>query len=103
MRSARNLLVVLLSLFITILVAHITARADDGDADEYDVSARVVRISLIKGDVSLKRHDSDDWETTRLNMPLVEGDTLATASEARAEIQIDSRNFVRVAANSIIR
>jgi len=35
-------------------------------------------------------------------MPLVEGDTLATGSNARAEIQIDARNFVRLAPDSAV-
>lgn len=83
----------------------ITVRAgDDDDADDdYDVKARVVRISLIGGEVSLKRNGNQDWETLRLNYPLVEGDTVATENDSRLEIQIDARNFVRLAANSTLR
>ena len=73
------------------------------DPDEYDVKTRVARISLIVGDVSLKREGNDDWERVRLNFPLVEGDTISTENEARAEIQIDARNFVRLGANSILK
>jgi hypothetical protein len=104
MRSSKTPLVTLLSLLLTLFATQVTAHAgDETDADEYDVSARVVRVSLIHGDVSLKRHDSADWEAARLNTPLVEGDTLATAGDARAEIQIDARNFVRVASDSVIK
>src|SRR5205823_12233420 len=56
-----------------------TARADDdtnNNEDEYEEHARVLRVSLLKGEVSLKRADSIEWETARLNTPLVEGDTL---------------------------
>ena len=55
-----------------------------------------MRISLIDGEANLKRHENQDWERVRLNYPLVEGDTLATGKDSRAEIQIDARNFVRL-------
>ena len=103
MRSARLLFTAVLSLLVTIFAANISVRAADDDADEYDVKARVIRISLIKGEVSLKRHGNSDWERARLNFPVVEGDTLATDRESRLELQIDSRNFVRVEANSVLR
>ncbi len=78
-------------------------RAEDDDADEYDEKARVVRISLIRGEASLKRNGNSDWERARLNFPLVEGDTVSTDRESRLEIQIDARNFVRLESNSILR
>ena len=80
MRSARLLFTAVLSLLVTIFPANISVRAADDDADEYDVKARVIRISLIKGEVSLKRQGNSDWERARLNFPVVEGDTLATRS-----------------------
>lgn len=82
------------------------ARAADDpadDADEYDVKARVVRISLITGEVNLKRSASTEWERAKLNFPLVEGDTISTSDNARVEIQIDARNFVRIGPNSILK
>jgi hypothetical protein len=118
MRSARQTLwrfrrtssSTILLLFLTLLTTTIVARAADDDADEgdeYDVKARVVRLSLITGDVNLKHKESDDWERARLNSPLVEGDTISTggdtASDARVEIQIDARNFVRLGANSVLK
>lgn len=76
---------------------------EDEYADEYEVTSRVVRVSLLSGEVSLQRAGSATWERAKLNLPLVEGDTLATARGARLEIQIDSRNFVRVAEDSVLR
>src|SRR6267142_138116 len=89
--------VLFLSLFLTMFCLPAVALADDNEGDDYDVKARVVRISLIHGDVSLKRQGNEDWETARLNAPLVEGDTISTGQNARVEIQIDARNFVRLA------
>ena len=96
---------ILCAALLTLFSITFTARAgDDDDADDdYDVKARVVRISLIGGEVNLKRNGNQDWETARLNYPLVEGDTVATDKDSRLEIQIDARNFVRLAANSTLR
>ena len=104
MRSTRQSLhATLLSLLLTLFATGYSVRAEDDDADEYDEKARVVRISLIKGEVSLKRNGNSDWERARLNFPLVEGDTVSTDRESRLEIQIDARNFVRLESNSILR
>ena len=103
MRVSRPNITLLLSLLL-ILFSITTARAqDDDEPDDYDVKARVVRISLVEGEVNVKRHGNQDWERLRVNYPLVEGDTLATGAESRVEIQIDARNFVRLAAGTILR
>jgi hypothetical protein len=70
----------------------------DEEADDtgYEETARVVRVSMLRGDVSLRRAGSNSWEKAALNLPLVEGDRLATGADARLEIQIDARNFVRL-------
>jgi hypothetical protein len=104
MRSTRRSLhATILSLLLTPFAAPHSVRAEDDNADEYDVKARVVRVSLIKGEASLKRNGNSDWERARLNFPLVEGDTVSTDRDSRLEIQIDARNFVRLEANSILR
>ena len=104
MRVSRRNVSLLLSLLLILFSITVTARADDDDEpDEYDVKARVVRISLIDGEVNLKRNGNSDWERARLNYPLVEGDTIATEKDSRLEIQIDARNFVRLTANSVLR
>ncbi|HKC63991.1 MAG TPA: DUF6600 domain-containing protein [Pyrinomonadaceae bacterium] len=92
-------------LFLLLATFTVAVRADDEkDADEYDETARVARVTLIRGDVQLKRADSRAWETAHVNLPLVEGDTLATTGQdARLEIQIDARNFVRIGPDSVLR
>jgi hypothetical protein len=97
----RNLL---LLLFAVLISQSLTAyAADEDDYDDYDTNARVARISLLKGEVSLRRAGNQNWERARLNLPLVEGDTLSTERDARVEIQIDARNFVRVGGDSVLR
>jgi hypothetical protein len=96
----------LLFLLSLLLLVSATARADDDNnngGDEYEEHGRVLRVSLLKGEVTLQRAGSDEWETAQLNSPLVEGDTLATGRDARLEIQADSRNFIRVGENSVLK
>jgi len=103
MRPTKFPLFLYLLLPLIILCLPAVTRADDkNDGDDYDVKARVVRINLIKGDVSLKRKDSSDWVNARLNAPLVEGDSIATGSNSQVELQIDARNFVRLASDSLL-
>jgi len=103
MRSRRSLYVTILSLLVAYFSQNLTVRAADDDEDDYEVKARVVRISLINGEVTLKRNGNDDWERAQLNFPIVEGDTLASGRESHFEIQIDARNFLRVDANSVLK
>ena len=103
MRVSRRNISLLLSLLLILFSITVTARADDDEDDEYDVKARVVRTSLIDGEVNLKRNNNEEWERIRLNYPLVEGDTIATGKDSRLEIQVDARNFVRLAADSVLR
>jgi hypothetical protein len=93
---ARTLLCSILLAAVCAFTTHAAADTNDDDRYDYDETARVARISLLSGDVSLKRADQKKWERANLNFPLVEGDRLATGAGARIEIQIDARNFVRL-------
>ncbi|HEV3471090.1 MAG TPA: FecR family protein, partial [Pyrinomonadaceae bacterium] len=96
--------VALLILLSSLLLTPVAARADeDVNEDEYEEQARVTRVSLLKGEVSLQRAGEIEWERARINVPVVEGDTLATGPDARLEIQLDARNFIRVGADSVLR
>src|SRR5687768_4091013 len=72
---------ILFTLILTFFSTSTTAWAFEDEPDDYDVKARVVRISLISGEVTLKRSGNTEWERARLNFPLVEGDTIATDRE----------------------
>jgi len=60
----------------------------------------VARVSMIKGDVTVQRGDSNDIVTATMNMPLNPGDKLMTGNNSRAEIQLDFANVLRLADNS---
>ena len=56
----------------------------------------VARVSLINGDVTVRRGDSGDWIQAEVNMPLVEGDSIAAGRASRAEVQLDYSNLLRL-------
>src|ERR1700741_3213258 len=104
MRSTRPAYFIVLSLFLTLFTINITALAADDDyADDYDVKARVLRVSFVAGGVSLQRSGSAEVENASVNTPLVEGDILSTDHEGRVEIQIDARNFLRLGGESVLQ
>ena len=69
-------------------------------ASQADSDQGVARISMIHGDVSTQRGDSGDWSAATLNAPMVSGDKVSTGSDARAEIQLDYANVLRLGDNS---
>ena len=77
---------------------------DDAPPPDPDTPERgVARISLINGEVSVRRGDSGEWVAAALNAPLMVDDRLSTGAGARAEVQFDSANLIRVGANAEIR
>jgi hypothetical protein len=72
--------------------------------DAADDSARgVARVSLINGDVSVRRGDSGDWVAAAVNAPMVVYDHLLTGPTARAEIQFDNAHFLRLGSDTEVR
>ena len=72
---------------------------DDGDAPEHGVA----RISLVNGDVSVRRGDSGELGAAALNGPLMVNDHLSTGQNARAEIQFDWGNLIRLGPATEVR
>src|SRR5215213_9678623 len=77
--------------------------------DDYtpEVTARVVRISFIRGDVQIRRvgdnGEKQDWERAALNLPIVEGDELSTGANTVVEIQLDSYRHIRLWENAYLK
>ncbi len=63
----------------------------------------VARISLMNGDVSVRRGDSGEVVAAALNAPLVVEDQILTGPDSRAEVQFDCANMVRLAPMSEVR
>ena len=73
--------------------------------DDYtpEVTARVARISFISGDVQIRRADQTVWERAAKNLPIVEGDEIATDDNARVEIQFNSESYLRLSENAYLK
>jgi hypothetical protein len=79
------------------------AQEGDDSNDAGEAGHGVARISLLNGDVSAQRGDSGDTVAAAVNGPLVAGDHLLTGPAARAEIQFDWANFVRLGTDTEVR
>ncbi len=80
-----------------------TVRAQTSDDTAPEITARVARISFVRGEVQIKRADSQDWERVTHNLPIVEGDEIATDTHARVEIQFNSYNHLRLSGNAHLK
>lgn len=103
MISAKKFQRVLIFLLPFLFFSSENSFAQNSDTDAPDVTARVARISFLNGDVQIKRADQTDWERATNNLPIVEGDQIATDKNSRLEIQFDSANYVRLAENSYLK
>jgi hypothetical protein len=65
-----------------------------------DPQRSVARLSILQGDVNVKRGDSGDLVAAAINAPLVAQDRLQTSDASRAEVQLDSANMIRLAPNT---
>ena len=68
-----------------------------------EITARVARISYISREVQIRRTDSRDWERAVQNLPIVEGDEIATSGNALLEIQLNKDSYLRLAQNSYVK
>src|SRR5262245_6308597 len=94
----RSLLTVVLAGVLIFPV--VTALAQDlGDAPDQGVA----RISLLSGDVTVRRGDAGEDMEAGVIDPLVERDHLITGRNARAEIQLYWANMLRLASESEVR
>ncbi len=89
--------------FVMPLVLGVTVYGDDVEDEVPDVTARVSRISFVRGDVQIKRVGSQDWEKAVLNLPIVEGDEITTSADARLEIQLNKYSHLRLAESSYLK
>ena len=94
----RSLLTVVLSGVLTLPAVRAVAQ-ELGDAPDQGVA----RISLLSGDVTVQRGDSGEVIEAEMNAPLVARDHLITGMNARAEIQLDWANMLRLASGSEVR
>src|SRR5205085_1192162 len=62
----------------------------------------VARLSVILGEVGIRRGDTSEVIAAVPNAPLQKGDSVQTSRTGAAEVQIDGANVIRIAENSEI-
>jgi hypothetical protein len=77
----------------------VPARAQDAD----DQQRGVARISVMDGEVSVRRGDSGDWVAGVINAPLMADDRISTGPNSRAEVQFDAANILRLGGTAEVR
>ena len=75
------------------------AKAVENGALPGDSHVRIVRLSDVKGQLSLDRKTGLGFEQTMQNMPIVEGEKLRTA-DGYAEVEFEDNSTMRLAPNS---
>jgi hypothetical protein len=77
-------------------------QAPDGEDAAGDQQHGVARISIVQGDVNVKRGDNGELTAAAINTPLLARDHLETSPGSRAEIELDSATMIRLAPNTDI-
>ncbi|MDR3719251.1 MAG: hypothetical protein P4K98_10640 [Bryobacteraceae bacterium] len=94
----------LLAVFISeALVSAALAQAQPEAQEEDGPGRGVARISLLNGDVTVRRGDSGDWVAAAVNAPLLADDRVLSGVNAHAEVQLDYYNRIRLAGDTEIR
>lgn len=92
--------------FLTVLgfaaLAMLLCAVSAGAADDGYSYARIVRLSLVSGDVQLVRAADTKWEPARMNMPIQQGFTIGT-NAGRAEVEFENGGAVWLGENSILQ
>jgi hypothetical protein len=82
-----------LGILISGLAALLTAMPVGAQSDSH---ARIVRLSFVEGDVSVRRPDVQAWAEAPVNTPLQEGFKLSTGESSFAEIQFENGGAIRL-------
>jgi len=67
-----------------------------------DSQARIVRLSVVEGNVQIDRAGGQGYEPAFLNMPITEGTRLWAKNDARAEVEFEDGSTVRIVSETII-
>jgi hypothetical protein len=88
-------------LSLMLVAAGVLAAAVRADDSAYSY-ARIVRLSLVDGDVQIMRGDQAKWEPAVANMPIQQGFALGT-NDGRAEIEFENGGVIWLADHSVLQ
>jgi ferric-dicitrate binding protein FerR (iron transport regulator) len=91
---SRTDLTILSFLLILVLSVAVYARADD--------QIRAVRLSNVVGSVQILAGTETQFSQAYPNMPLMQGSTLKTGEDGRAEVQLEDGSMIRLTPNSSV-
>lgn len=80
-----------------LLLAQYAPPAGDAAGDQQH---GVARLAIVEGQVNVRRADSGALVAGAINAPLVTGDHVQTAPDARASVEFDAANAVRLGPNT---
>lgn len=108
MRKVMVTMTTLAAVLCLLALSRLQAQDNQGNGGAPPVSnAAVARLSLISGEVSTQRtaasqdgNAQGDWTAGAINQPLLSGDAIATSGGARAEVQLDYADLLRLSENS---
>ncbi len=63
----------------------------------FAANVRMVRLSLVQGDVQIDRNSGDGWEQAIVNMPVISGARIYAAENSKAELEFEDGSNVRLA------
>ena len=63
---------------------------------------RMLRVSLVQGDVTYQRTDLDKWVDLSINTPILEGDRIWVGRDGRIELEFEDGSTIRLAENSSV-
>jgi len=91
------------SLLSLLMVAVCALPAFPSGTDDTGLSyARIVRLSMVRGDVQVVRASTGKWEPAAMNMPLQQGFAVGT-NEGMAEIELEHGSVIWVAPNTVLQ
>jgi hypothetical protein len=89
--------------FILVIFAFSLIGVTPASAPAQEQYPAVARLSFVSGPVTYSRGDDpDEWDDAIENLPVTIGDRIYAAEDGRAELQISSGNFVRLAPRSYL-
>lgn len=96
----------LIYLLTVVLVSGVVATGATADTSH----ARIVRLSLLQGDVRITQQFHADsltdsragWETAMLNLPIRQGFAVATGADGRTEVEFENGAMAFLSANTVI-
>ncbi len=92
-----------LRVFFFVLLLFLAVNLVFADEDKSQQVPKVARISFIEGDAKIRRGEDRVWEKAVMNLPLVEGDSIATDDNSKLEIQLDKNSYIRLDGNSYLK